>query len=157
MPPGFFEIAPPAASPWQSQRRWVGGRDAPPAPCNSVPDSLWFVPGFVPMGDFSEVLERLERYKISEKTKGPEGPCVVLAVERQPVPNTTNSAHSCLQKLLRTFAERHRISRQSIRCKWAGPSKMQASVRIRRPNRTCISIQPNDQRSSYQTPRPPPC
>ena len=31
------------------------------------------------MGDFSEVLERLERYKISEKTKGPEGPCVFLA------------------------------------------------------------------------------
>ena len=61
-----------------------GGRDAPPAPCNSVPDSLWFVPGFVPMGDFSEVLERLERYKISEKTKGPEGPCVVLA-ERESV------------------------------------------------------------------------
>ena len=57
----------------------MGGRDAPPVPCNSVPDSLWFVPGFVPMGDFSEVLERLERYKISEKTKGPEGPCVVLA------------------------------------------------------------------------------
>ena len=62
----------------------MGGRDAPPVPCNSVPDSLWFVPGFVPMGDFSEVLERLERYKISEKTKGPEGPCVVLA-ERESV------------------------------------------------------------------------
>ena len=34
------------------------------------------------MGDFSEVLERLERYKISEKTKGPEGPCVVLAGQK---------------------------------------------------------------------------
>ena len=34
------------------------------------------------MGDFSEVLERLERYKISEKTKGPEGPLVVAVLER---------------------------------------------------------------------------
>lgn len=44
------------------------------------------------MGDFSEVLERLERYKISEKTKGPEGPCVFLA-ERESVYLQSSKVH----------------------------------------------------------------
>ena len=41
--------------------------------------------------------------------------------------------------------------------KQACQTYIQASVRFRRPNRTCICKQANDQCNSYQTPRPPPC